>query len=532
MPDSELTTEVAGASTEVAGTATRVRARPRLVFKVRPRARLRTSPPGFVSAVRPFANALHELSSKTGSTIRPLFGAVEQRLKSQAAAAPGMLFGGQPLPDLSLYYTADARPELFGKILDSLLRMDDMVQAAYIKPPLELPMLNRMLPRTARAPARTPDFTRRQLYLERTPTGVDARYAWTLPGGTGRDVQIIDVEGAWRFSHEDLAQNKGGVRGGTPPNDSEWRNHGTAVLGEFAGDVNAFGVTGICPQAEVSAVSIFPAEDSGPAIRLAAMRLRPGDILLIELHRAGPRFDFNPRDDQQGYIPIEWWPDDFDAIRFAIGRGIIVVEAGGNGAENLDDPLYDSPANVFGPDWKNPFRRGNRNSGAILVGAGAPPPRTHGRSWGPDRSRLEFSNYGESIDAQGWGREVTSCGYGDLQSGISEDHWYTDQFSGTSSASPIVVGVIGSLQGVLRARGKPVLTPGRVRDLLRSTGSAQQDAPGRPSSQRIGNRPDLRQLIAAVIAPAPRPPKPSRKAKNVSAGKRSEGSAARVRKAR
>ena len=58
---------------------------------------------------------------------------------------------------------------------------------------------------------------------------------------------------------------------------------------------------------------------------------------------AGPRCDFNPRDDQQGYIPIEWWPDDFDAIRFAIGRGIIVVEAGGNGAENLDDPLMTHP---------------------------------------------------------------------------------------------------------------------------------------------------------------------------------------------
>lgn len=365
--------------------------------------------------------------------------------------------------------------------------------------------------------------------MERAPTGVDARYAWPLPGGAGRDVRIIDVEGEWRFSHEDLAQNKGGVTGGTPPNDKEWRNHGTAVLGEFAGDVNTFGVTGICPQAEVSAVSIFPAEDSSPAIRLAAMRLRPGDILLLELHRARPRSDFQTRDDQRGYIPIEWWPDDFDAIRFAIVRGIIVVEAGGNGAENLDDPLYDSPAKVFGPDWKNPFKRGNRDSGAILVGAGAPPPKTHGRSWGPDRSRLDFSNYGESIDGQGWGREVTSCGYGDLQSGISEDNWYTDQFSGTSSAAPIVVGVIGALQGILRTRGKPVLTSRQVRDLLRSTGSAQQDAPSRPSSQRIGNRPDLRQLITVVIPPAPGAAKPSRKANSVSMGKRNKGSATRSR---
>ena len=529
MPDRQVVTGAA-ASSAVA------RTRPRLIFKVRPQARMRTSPAGFVAAFKPFGDALRELTSVTGANIRPLFGAEEQRLRFEAAVYAPPMPGAAKAPDLSLYYLVDADPERFEEIADRLLRMDDMVQAAYIKPPLELPILNSMLPTAAAGPARTPDFTARQLYLESAPTGVDARYAWTLNGGSGRDVRIIDVEGAWRFSHEDLAQNKGGVIGGAPPNDQDWRNHGTAVLGEFSGDANAFGVTGICPEAEVSAVSIFPDDDSdsGPAIRLAAMRLRPGDVLLIELHRAGPRYDLNPRDDQLGYIPIEWWPDDFDAIRFAIGRGIVVVEAGGNGAENLDDPIYDSAAKGFPPDWKNPFRRGNRDSGAILVGAGAPPPNTHGRSWGPDRSRLDFSNYGELIDAQGWGREVTTCGYGDLQGGLSEDQWYTDQFSGTSSASPIVVGVVGSLQGILRARGKQVLTSAQVRSLLRSTGSEQQDAPGRPRTERIGNRPDLRQLVAEMIPKAPTAPKPAKPpGKPKQAGKRNKtASRARGKKAR
>jgi len=35
-----------------------------------------------------------------------------------------------------------------------------------------------------------------------------------------------------------------------------------------------------------------------------------------------------------------------------------------------------------------------------------------------------------------------------------------------------------------------------MRSVLRSTGSPQQDAPGRPASQRIGNRPNLRQVLA------------------------------------
>jgi subtilisin family serine protease len=225
--------------------------------------------------------------------------------------------------------------------------------------------------------------------------------------------------------------------------------------------------------------------------------LSPGDIILIELHRAGPRFNFQVRNDQKGYIAIEWWPDDFDAIKYATNKGVVVVEAGGNGAENLDDALYSTRPADFPASWTNPFNRANRDSGAIIVGAGAPPLGTHGRSLDIDRSRLDFSNYGSAFDTQGWGREVTTCGYGDLQGGTSnEDAWYTDTFSGTSSASPIVVGAIACVQGVLRAQGKSPMTPAEARNCLRTTGSPQQDALGRPASQRIGNRPNIKQLIS------------------------------------
>jgi hypothetical protein len=95
------------------------------------------------------------------------------------------------------------------------------------------------------------------------------------------------------------------------------------------------------------------------------------------------------------------------------------------------------------------------------VGAGAPPPGTHGRDHGPDRSRLDFSNHGSAVDAQGWGREVTTCGYGDLQGGGDEDRWYSDTFSGTSSASPVVVGTLACVQGILKARQQSPLTPPR-----------------------------------------------------------------------
>lgn len=104
------------------------------------------------------------------------------------------------------------------------------------------------------------------------------------------------------------------------------------------------------------------------------------------------------------------------------------------------------------------------------------------------------------MDAQGWGREVTTTGYGDIQGGTDENKWYTDSFSGTSSASPIVVGALGCVQGVLRAHNLNVLNPIMARSWLRETGTIQQEGPNSPVSQRIENLPDLKQLIAKALA--------------------------------
>jgi subtilisin family serine protease len=228
---------------------------------------------------------------------------------------------------------------------------------------------------------------------------------------------------------------------------------------------------------------------------MAADMLNPGDIILIEAQAPGPRFIFQQRDDRLGYIALQYWRAEMEAITYAtVIRGVIVVEAAGNGTENLDDSIYSTSA--FGlPLWA-PFDRTKIDNGAIIVGAGAPPPGTHGNDHGPDRSRLEFSNFGACVDAQGWGQEVTTCGYGDtLQGGVDEDLWYTQTFNGTSSASPIVVGVLACIQGILKAHGKPLLTPISARNFLRGFGMFQQDALGRPATQRIGNRPDIIEIL-------------------------------------
>lgn len=462
-----------------------------LIVMMRPESQLRASAGRFESLAQVDVSGIQDVLNRFGASMQPLFGSTEESVVAESLGATQR--STVPLRDLSVFYGVQVEDDAMDELADALSN-EPTIETAYVKPGAEPAVLmDEVLPQNQEAPPMTPEFSARQGYLAAAPEGVDAHWAWLQPGGDGQGVRIIDIEGAWRFTHEDLTQEQGGVIGGTQSSSLVWRNHGTAVLGEYGGDLNGVGVRGISPGALASAVSVFGLGSSA-AIRLATSRLRAGDVILIELHRPGPRHNFQSRPDQQGYVAIEWWEDDFAAIQNATRQGIIVIEAAGNGAQDLDDSLYEDRPNNFPGTWTNPFRRRNRDSGAIVVGAGAPPPGTHGRTHGPDRSRLNFSNYGALIDAQGWGREVTTCGYGDLQGGSNEDLWYTDRFSGTSSASPIVVGVAASLQGMTKAQALPVMTPSRLRQYLRATGSTQQGAPGRPASQNIGTRPNLRAL--------------------------------------
>jgi hypothetical protein len=465
---------------------------------------LRAGAAGVRSAAGADVSALTMFLSDEQLALEPLFGN-EERLR---AAAQPPAAGAEALPDLSLFYRVRGGGERARELRARIAALPE-IATAYMKPaavPASLGPVGRSADEGRQqkegAPV-TPDFTSRQGYLRPAPEGVDAYWAWQRPGGSGRGVTVIDVEGAWQLGHEDLAAKLAGVVVGTPIQDLAWRNHGTSVIGVIGGDRNEYGITGIAPDS-VTAAASFHGIGTAAAIHAAADRLGPGDIILVELHRPGPRFDYQQRDDQRGYTPLEWWPDDFAAIRFSTARGIVVVEAAGNGGESLDDAVYERRPDEFPQWWRNPFNPSHRSSGAILVGAGAPPPGTHGRDHGPDRSRLAFSNYGARVDAQGWGREVTTAGGfwdrpGDLQGGAEEIAWFTDTFSGTSAASPVVVGALASLQGMLKAAGQEAMTPEKARNVLRATGSPQQDAPGRPASQRIGSRPDIKAAVAHLL---------------------------------
>ncbi|MCX5202265.1 S8 family serine peptidase [Streptomyces sp. NBC_00237] len=487
-----------------------------LIVVARGEARLRAGAEGVRSAAGSDVSALNMFLSDEQLALEPLFGH-EERYEGSASHEE---------QELSLYYRVRGGEDRARELTARLAALPG-VETAYVKPGAvpasyprqSFPYQQQSSPfrqggeaqhqsgeegkRLKEGAPVTPDFTGRQGYLRPAPEGVDAPWAWARPGGSGEGVTVIDIEGAWQLGHEDLADKLSGVVVGTPVQDLAWRNHGTAVLGVIGGDPGERGITGIAPQALTAAASFRPL-GTAATIRLAAARLSPGDVVLIELHRPGPRFDFAERDDQRGYIALEWWPDDLAAIRWATSRGVLVVEPAGNGAESLDDALYERRPDEFPERWRNPFNPSHGSSGAVLVGAGAPPPGTHGRDHGPDRSRLAFSNYGARVDAQGWGRETTTTGGswdrpGDLQGGAEEIAWYTDTFAGTSSASPVVVGALACLQGILKAANLPPMDPQRAREVLRASGSPQQDAPGRPSSQRIGNRPDIRAAAMRLL---------------------------------
>ncbi len=306
--------------------------------------------------------------------------------------------------------------------------------------------------------AKTPDYENDQGYLDDAPLGIGAWSMRAQPGALGAGLTVIDIEGGWLWTHEDLPAPYAEL--GTQIDDLSWRNHGTAVLSEIRGQDNSIGVTGITPDCAVGCSSIGGAIGTSTALAAAVDTLQAGDLILIELHAPGPNATGSG---QYGYVPMEYWPDNFDIIRLATSRGIIVCEAAGNGFQNLD-----------GPEYLGLFDRNVRDSGAIMCGATA----------GSDLYAADFSNYGSRVDLNGWGWDVTAAGYGDLQTG-EETEWYTAQFSGTSSASPIVTGSVASLQGMVRARFGFDLDARLARDLLLETGTPME------SGRAIGSRPNL-----------------------------------------
>lgn len=317
------------------------------------------------------------------------------------------------------------------------------------------------------APNDDPRFPN-QGYLNPAPDGIDAEYAWTIAGGDGAGQNFVDIEWGWTLNHEDLVAQGAALLSGL---NNGYEGHGTAVLGEVAAVDNAIGCVGITPAlASVNVIGQWrnlADYDIADATLDACTRMGFGDVLLLEAHTNFNGFTL---------VPVEAFDDAFEAIRLATALGIIVVEAGGNGGEDLD--LVTNPG---GQNFFDPTDPSFRDSGAIIVGAA---------SSAAPHARLDFSSHGARIDCYGWGENINTTGDG--WTGTSTTT-YTTTFGGTSGASPIITGAALSVQGMVEAAAGLRLSPRQMRAVL--TNPATSTASANPAVDRIGVMPNLRAIV-------------------------------------
>ncbi len=380
--------------------------------------------------------------------------------------------GGQDVADLNQYYRIELSSSLDSAVVAELLKRLPVVEDAYPEP-------------KPASPTASPSLTANQKYRNAAPGGIGAIDGYSWPGAPGDGVKIFDLEYSWNTAHEDLSKARAAgatVPLGTPVDPFSDPQHGTAVIGMLSADANTFGINGSVRNATLRMVNTNTSTGYNPAgaVYLAASKAVAGDVILLEQQTYGPTGD--PGE----LVPVEWIPDVYDAIKYATGKGINVVEAAGNGSRNLNDPIYGAS-----------FPQGKASSGAIIVGAGA------GCGYQPNRSRLYFSNYGTRVNLQGWGECVTTTGYGDTYNG-GPNATYTNYFSGTSSASPIVTIAVASYVGSYKKLNGVAPTPAKVLADLVATGTAQGDTTNYPG--KIGPLPNLVQAQKRTDLTAPTAP--------------------------
>ncbi len=432
----------------------------------------------------------------------------------------GEKYSGEKLADLRTYFRCELSQEQFNEIknheqIELIYKAPDITPNSFIKTPLKknenteiiqkdffkknslqkkesFDIKNQnSLEKNIKAESDTPNFENFQGYLFSIEDegGTDSIFGWDFEGGAGENVTVVDMEYDWILNHEDLnftdaiLYDENGINlTGTPiirdtyP-DYQSEHHGTSVLGEIAAKRNGFGVTGMAYNSNIKVVSSYTSEygySNSDAIIRATSVLNEGDIILLEAQTT--------READSGtdkFIPIEYYQAEFDAIKTATANGIIIIEAAGNGNQNLDNQ------SLFG----DRFQQNVRDSGAIIVGAGAPP----SGNYGTPRSKLSFSTFGSRVDVQAWGWEIYTTGYGDIYN-KGETKTYTSTFGGTSGASPIVTAICAQIQGHYKALNSgDVLTSTQMRDILKNPLHSYKQTGD--LTKNIGNFPNIKLIF-------------------------------------
>jgi serine protease len=382
-----------------------------------------------------------------------------------------------PVRSLIGYFFIDPREQLdaagTARLLDDLNSISkEEVELVYPEPGFRAPAAWAVIP--------DPMVTD-QGYLDPAPKGIGANTVGVWGTYNGAGIGFVDLESGWNLKHVELPQPQLAPQPILNINDKMDAEHGTGVLGIVLAQSTGKGITGIAPAAKFLGVASWLAKlnpvtaEIADAIHTVYPRMNAGDVLLIEVETS------------TGY-PVEVDETILIAIQTTAGKGIVVVEAAGNGTGNagrdLDKPL---PKPAGRP---KPTHSLNRKSGAfidsyaIMVSACRSTVTTGG-----GHRRIGYASFGSRIDCYAWGDNVTTAGGAGNQG-------FVPDFNGTSAASAIIAGAAILVQQMVVRKGKPPLTSTQMRDLLAGqVPGTDVQAPSGP--QVIGIMPDLEAIAGS-----------------------------------
>jgi subtilisin family serine protease len=290
--------------------------------------------------------------------------------------------------------------------------------------------------------------------VSRAGSDINVEPAWLETKGKGVIVAVIDT--GCDITHKDINfLNKGystitGEYSAMPPSYAN-ENHATAVAGIIASKDNGKGTVGVAPESEIFAVRLITDRGMVPTSEIIAAHLKAVEMGASIINNSWGTYDSSLEEGES--LELSELEEDLYhhlATEANNGKGVVVIFAAGNSGE--------------GNFAAHPEARSEYN---FAIGA-----------IDSKDKKTRYSVYGDELDVVAPGGQekgITTTDRRDLRQGKNVLGYalgaYTDTFTGTSAAAPVVSGVAALVLSV-----NPNLTAQDVKDILRQ--SARKDIDG------------------------------------------------------
>lgn len=369
--------------------------------------------------------------------------------------------------------------------------------------------------RTARSPAQSIglDMVQEQSAdlnpFQRPDYGLDFTFARQIAAAVGlrlgEGVTIAHFDEGWQLDHPYFASYFGSappaVQIGSKSYVKGRASHGTSVLGLHIGGLDdVLDLSPLLPGAAIALCNALDTEQTPSTVALAET------IELLASSRCGVLLLARDWSSRAPHLPYELRPRVAELLRSATRRGIVVVQAAGNGGLQLDHLVRRDGPFVRGQITMrtDPWVQAEDSigpafaveTGSLIVGAttsSLPFQRwTHGFALNPQPK----SNFGARVDCSAPGEKLFTASdpvLGGLPS-------YTSSFGGTSGAAAIVAAAVAAVQSLVMLRTGRPLSAETVRSLFRS---AELGTPVVCQHDPIGPVPSLRLILEKVLGTGP-----------------------------